>query len=148
MSSEPQLIPEFLTLDAFKTAIKSTDTQDDDTYLQFVFNSNKMVHTTIFQYINTPLDRGSIYWSRCSDIAMAYARSMHAEDIELLDKAEHYFKKYRIQMFGEDEKHGLVGELIATRTTRTISAVGRFDPRDQKVPLPSQNDLFVSSQFG
>jgi len=148
MSSEPQPIPEFLTLSSFKTAIKSTDTQDDDTYLQFVFNANKMVHTTIFQYVETPLDRGSIYWSRCSDIAMAYARSMHAEDIELLEKSKHYFNKYLIQMFGEDGRHGLVGQLIATRTERTRTVVGRFDPRDDKVPLPTQNDLFVSQRFG
>lgn len=148
MSSEPQPIPEFLTINAFKAAIKSTDTQDDDTYLQFVFNGNKMVHNTIFPYIDTPLERGSIYWSRCADAAMAYARSMHAEDIELLEKSEHYFKKYTIQMFGEDGNHGLVGVFIATRTNRTKTVLTRFDPRDIKVPLPSQNDLFVSQRFG
>lgn len=147
-TSEPQPIPEFLTMGSFKTAVKSSDTQDDETYLQFVFNANKMVHDTIFPYIDTPLERGSIYWSRCADAAMAYARSMHAEDIELLEKSEHYFKKYTIQMFGEDGKHGLVGVFVATRTDRTRTAVGRFDPRDNKVPLPTQNDLFTSQNFG
>ncbi len=147
-TSEPQPIPEFLTLAAFKAAIKSTETENDKTYLQFVFNSNKQVHDTIFPYVDTPLDRSSIYWSRCTDIAMAYARSMHAEDVDLLDKSDHYFKKYTIQMFGEDGKHGLVGVFVATRTERTKTAVGRFDPRDNKTPLPTQNDLFTSQNFG
>ena len=118
-SNEPQPIPPFLTLDAFKAAIKSTDKQDDETFLFFVNNANKQVHTSIFPYIDTPLERGSIYWSRCSDAAMAYARSMHAEDIELLEKSTHYFKKFQIQMYGEDGDHGLVQEFKATRTNRT-----------------------------
>ncbi len=148
MSSEPQPIPEFLTLAAFKTALKSTDTQDDDTYLFFVNNANKQVHTNIFPYLDTPLERSSQYWSRCADIAMSYARSMHAEDLELLEKSTHYFKKYQIQMFGEDGEHGLVQEFRATRTNRTRTTLVKADPREIKVPLTSQNDLFVSQRFG
>lgn len=145
MSVQP--IPAFLTLDFFKLMINSTDTQDDDTYLQFVNNANKKVHTNIFPYIDTPLDEGSIYWDRLHDAALAYARSQHAEDIELLEKSTHYLKKFKVEMFGEDGEHGLVQELKATRTSRTKTVMITVDPRDNKVPLPTQNDIFVFDDF-
>jgi len=147
MSSEPQSIPEFLTINAFKAAIKSTDDQDDETFLQFIFDANKKVHTAIFPYIDTPLERGSIYWSRCADAAMAWARSDHAEDIELLDKSTHYIKKFNLIMYGEDNVHGLIQELIATRTSRTRTVLVTSDVREKKVPLPTQNDLFTTEEF-
>ncbi len=145
MSQQP--IEQFLTLDFFKSMIKSSDDQDDDQYIQFVNNANKKVHTNIFPYIDTPLDEGSIYWNRCHDAALAYARSQHAEDIELLDKSTHYLKKFKVEMFGEDGEHGLVQELKATRTSRTKTVMITVDPRDNKVPLPTQNDIFVFDDF-
>ena len=147
MSSEPQPIPQFLTLTAFKTAIKSTDTQDDDTYLFFVNNANEQVHTSIFPYVDTPLQPSSIYWSRLSDAAMAFARSMLAEDNEYLEKSTHYLKKFNVQMYGEDGDHGLIQELKATRTNRTRTVMVTYDPRNNKTPLPTQNDIFVFDDF-
>ena len=138
MSVQP--IPAFLTLDFFKLMINSTDNQDDNTYQQFIDNANKKVHTTIFPYIDTPLDEGSIYWDRLHDAALAYARSQHAEDIELLEKSTHYLKKFKVEMFGEDGEHGIIQELKATRTSRTRTVMITVDPRNNKVPLPTQND--------
>lgn len=145
MSQQP--IPAFLTLESFKLAIKTTDNQDDDQYLQFVNNANKKVHTTIFPYIDTPLDEGSIYWDRLHDAALAYARSLHAEDIELLEKSTHYLKKFKVEMFGEEGNSGLIQELRATRTNRTKTVMITVDPRNNKVPLPTQNDIFVFDEF-
>ena len=148
MSSEPQAIPQFLTINALKSALKSTDTLDDETFLFFVNDANKRVHTSIFPYIDTPLERGSIYWSRCADAAMTWARSMHAEDNELLEKSMHYVEKFNLEMYGKDDEHGLVQEFKATRTNRTRTVLVRRDPRNNKVPLTTQNDLFVSQDFG
>jgi len=149
-----QTIDQFLTLDFFKIMIQSTDTQDDDLYLQFVNDSNAKVQTAIFRYIDTPIGGGSQYFSRCRDAALAYARSLHAIDIELVEKSNSYLEKYNVELYGEKgtEKYpqagGLIQELIATRTNRTVTVLARFDPRNQKVPLPTQNDLFVSQRFG
>ena len=148
MSSPELEIPQFLTLDFFKIVIQSTDTQDDDSYIQFVTNGNKKVHTTIFPYIDTPLTEGSIYWDRLRDAALTYARSLHAEDIELLEKSKHYLEKFNIEMYGMDNEHGLVQEFKATRNNRTKTILVAADPRDRKVPLTTQNDLFVSQRFG
>ncbi len=91
MSEQP--IDQFLTLDFFKLMLKSTDTQDDDTYLQFVNSANSKVQTAIFRYIDTPLETGSIYWTRARDAALAYARQLHAIDIELIEKSKSYIEK-------------------------------------------------------
>jgi len=152
MSEQP--IDQFLTLDFFKKMIQSTDTQDDDTYLQFVNDSNGKVQTAISRYIDTPIGAGSVYFSRCHNAALAYARALHAEDIELIGKSKNYLEKYNIELYGEGgtenypQAGGLIQELIATRNNRTVTVVARFDPRDFKVPLPTQNDLFVSQRFG
>lgn len=152
MSTQP--LDQFLTLSLWKIVLKSTDTQDDNSYLQFIDDANSKVQTAISRYIDTPIGTGSIYWSRCKNAAMAYARSLHAEDIELIEKSKNYLEKYNVELYGEggtkDDPYagGLIQELIATRNNRTVTVVGRFDPREQKVPLPTQNDLFVSQRFG
>lgn len=151
MSEQP--IDPFLTLDFFKLMLKSTDTQDDDLFLQFVNDSNAKVQTVIFRYIDTPIGEGSIYFSRCRDAALSYARSLHAIDIELIDKSKSYLEKYNVELYGEGgtEKNpkagGLIQELIGTRTNRTRTVLITSDPRDIKVPLPTQNDIFVFDEF-
>lgn len=148
-----QTIDQFLTLDIFKLMLKSTDTQDDDLFLQFVNNSNAKVQTAIFRYIDTPIGEGSIYFSRCRDAALSYARSLHAIDIELIEKSKTFIEKYNIELYGEDgtesnpKAGGLIQELIGTRTNRTKTVMITVDPRDNKVPLPTQNDLFVFDDF-
>jgi len=149
-----QTIDQFLTLDFFKLMLKSTDDQDDDQFLQFVTDSNAKVQSAISRYIDTPIGAGSVYFSRCRDAALAYARSLHAIDIELVDKSKSYLDKYNVELYGQDgtieypQAGGLIQELIATRNNRTETIVARFDPREEKVTLPTQNDLFVSQRFG
>jgi len=151
MSVQP--IDQFLTLDFFKLMLKSTDIQDDDLFLQFVNDSNAKVQTAIFRYIDTPIGEGSIYFSRCRDAALAFARSLHAMDIELVDKSKSYLEKYNVELYGEGgtetnpKAGGLIQELVGTRTNRTKTVMITVDPRDNKVPLPTQNDLFVFDDF-
>lgn len=148
-----QVIDQFLTLDFFKLMVKSTDAQDDNLYLQFVNDSNEKVQTAIFRYIDTPIGEGSQYFSRCSNAALAYARSLHAIDIELTDKSKAYLEKYNVELYGKDgtetnpKAGGLIQELIGTRTNRTRTVLITRDVREQKVPLPTQNDLFTTERF-
>ena len=152
MSSQP--IDSFLTLTFFKKMVQSTDKQDDDLYSQFVNDSNGKVQTAIARYIDTPIGEGSEFFSRCSSAALAFARHLHAIDIELIEKSKTYLEFYNVELYGEGgtEKHpkagGLIQELISTRNNRTKTVLIRFDPRDIKVPLTTQNDLFVSQRFG
>lgn len=151
MSEQP--IDQFLTLTFFKKMIQSTDDQDDDTYLQFVNDANGKVQTAIFRYIDTPIGEGSSIFSRCHNAALAFARALHAEDIELIEKSKSYFEKYNIELYGEggteqDPKAGgLIQQLIGTRTNRTRTVLITADPRNRKVPLPTQNDIFTFDEF-
>jgi len=148
-----QTIDQFLTLEFFKLMLKSTDTQDDDLFLQFVNDSNAKVQTAIFRYIDTPIKEGSEFFSRCRDAALAYARSLHAIDIELVDKSKSYLEKYNVELYGEDgtegnpKAGGLIQQLIGTRTNRTKTVLVISDVREKKVPLPTQNDLFTTEEF-
>lgn len=152
MSVQP--IDSFLTLDFFKKMIQSTDSQDDDLYLQFVNDSNAKVQTAISRYIDTPIGEGSDFFSRCHDAALSYARHLNAIDIELIDKSKTYLEFYNVELYGEGGTEndpmagGIIQELISLRNNRTKTILARFDPREVKVPLPTQNDLFVSQRFG
>lgn len=152
MSEQP--MNQYLTLDFFKLMLQSTDTQDDDLYLQFVNDSNAKVQTAISRYIDTPLEEGSVYFSRSKNAALAWARSLHAINIELTEKSKAYGEQFNIELYGAEGTEndpmvgGLIQELIATRNNRTVTVLARFDPRNLKVPLPTQNDLFVSQRFG
>jgi len=151
MSVQP--IDQFLTINLWKKVLKTTDTQDDDSFLQFIDDSNSKVQTAISRYIDTPIGTGSIYFSRCKNAALAYARSLHAEDIELIEKSKNYLEKYNIELYGEGGTEGspmaggLIQELIAARTNRTETVVASFDPRLHKVVLPSQLDLASTERF-
>ena len=145
---------QFITLDFFKKIIKSTDAQDDDLYTQIIFDSNQKVQTALFPYTDQPIEDGSIYYQRCRSAALYYARSMLSEDQQLFDNATSYLKKYNVELYGDGgtdktpKAGGLIQEFIALRNTRTKTVLARFDPRDIKVPLTTQNDLFVSQRFG
>lgn len=153
MSEPQQPIEQFLTLDFFKLMLKSTDSQDDDNFLQFTTDSNSKVQTAIFRYIDTPIGKGSPYYARCRDAALSYARSLHAIDIEQIEKSKSYVEKYNIELYGDGgtesnpKAGGLIQELIATRTDRTKTVLVNVDPRSIKVPLPGQNDIFATEEF-
>ncbi len=132
----------FLTLDFIKSVFKITDTQDDDIWLEIIDNSNQELDTRLHPYTTTPVPAGSDVYARATSIALIFAKSLWAEENDLLEKSASHLKKYEIKI------EALIKELIALRNSRTKSVLARFDPREQKVPLPSQNDLFVSQRFG
>ncbi len=152
--STTQPIDQFLTKNLFKKLLGVTDDQEDDSYIQFVDDANSKVQTAIARYIDTPIGQGSEFWSRSKNAALAFARSLHAEDIELFEKSKNYLLKYNVEMYGEGGTNaspmagGLIQEIISTRSSRSVSVLAVTDPRDNKVPLPVQNDLFVSETFG
>lgn len=148
------LSEEYITLAFFKSMVKSTDTQDDVQYQEFVDDANLKVSSAISRYVDLPLDDGTDFFQSGSSAALAYARHLLSIDIELIEKAKTYLSFYNVELYGEGgtKQHpqagGLIQELISTRNNRTKSVLVRFDPRDEKVPLTTQNDLFVSQRFG
>jgi hypothetical protein len=148
------LSQEYINLAFFKSMIQSTDTQDDTLYQQFVDGANRKVSTAIFRYIDIPLDDVSDNFDSAKNAALAFARHLLSIDIELIEKSKTYLEFYNVELYGaggtEDDPMagGLIQELIAQRNNRTVTILARFDPREFKVPLPSQNDLFVSQRFG
>jgi len=152
MSVQP--IPEFLNLDFFKKMIHSTDDQDDDLLLQHVNDANAKVQTALFRYVDkTPIDAGSSIFTRFRNVALSWARSLRAIDIQQIEKSKAYIEQYNMELYGAGgtkDKHmagGLIQELIATRTSRTKTVMITSDPREDKVPIPTQNDIFIFDDF-
>ena len=153
MSEQP--IDSFLTVDKLKLMLKVTDDQNDNQLEQFVNDANAKVQTAIFRFVDkTPIGAGSSLYSRCGNAALAWARSLHAIDIQLIEKSKIYIEQYNLELYGaggtegDPMAGGLIQEIIATRTSRTKTVMITHDPREDKVPLPCQNDLFVSERFG
>ena len=132
----------FLTLQYFKNSIGATDLLDDSTYLAYVNEANKEVHTKIFSYIDTPIGIGSIYFSRCRDAALQFARAQHSLNRNYLERSTAYENRFKIII------DSIIEELIATRTNRTETILITKDPREIKIPLPTQTDIFTFDRFG
>lgn len=140
--SEEEQYSSLLTLDFIKTVFKITDTQDDNIWLEIIDSSNQELDTRLHPYVDTPIPPGSNLYARARSIALMFAKSLWAEEQQLLEKSKTLLEKYEIKI------KALIDELIANRNNRTKTILARFDPREQKVPLPTQNDLFVSQRFG
>ena len=132
----------FLTLDFIKSVFKITDTQDDNIWLEIIASSNQELDTRLHLYTITPIPEGSDLYARVRSIGLMFAKSLWSEEQDLLEKSKTQLEKYEIKI------KALINELISERNPRTKSILARFDPREQKIPLPTQNDLFVSQRFG
>jgi len=147
------LSEEYIDLAFFKSMIQSTDTQDDVLYQQFVDDANRKVSTAIFRYVDLQLDDQSDDFESAANASLAFARHLLSIDIELIEKSKTYLSFYNVELYGEggtesDPKAGgLIQKLIGTRTNRTRTTMITVDPRDNKVPLPTQNDIFVFDDF-
>ncbi len=147
------LSEEYITLAFFKSILKSTDTQDDIQYQDFVDNANRKVSAAIFRYVDLPLDDQTDEFESVSDAALAFARHLLSIDIELIEKAKTYLQFYNVELYGEGGTEsipmagGLIQKFIALRTNRTETTLAVFDPRKHKVPLTSQLDLATTERF-
>jgi len=132
---------QFITLSFIKSVFKITDSQDDDIWLEIGVSSNQELDTRLNPYTVTPILPTNDLFERCRSIALIFAKSLWAEEQDLFEKSKSHLEKYEIKIAA------LIKELIAQRNDKTKTVLARFDPREIKVPLPSQNDLFVSSRF-
>ena len=143
----------YIDLAFFKSMIKSTDTQDDTLYQQFVDDANDKVSSAISRYVDLPLDDATDFFASAKNAALAFARHKLAIDVELIEKSKNYLEKYNIELYGAGGTEsipmagGLIQELIAARTNRTETVLANYDPRLLKVVLPSQLDVASSERF-
>ena len=131
----------FCTLEYYKQQVPITNNLKDDQIFGAINAANKEVHTEIFPYVTTPIGSSSIYFSRCRDAAYYYARAYFLNSIDFFDKAKTFTTQYRSAI----DKLQL--EFKATRTDRTKNVLIAADPREEKVPLPCQNDIFTFDRF-
>lgn len=143
----------YIDLAFFKAMVKSTDTQDDIQYQQFVDDANQKVSTAIFRYIDIPLDDATNFFNSAKNAALAFARHLLSIDIELIEKSKTYLEFYNVELYGDGgtesnpKAGGLIQQLIGTRTNRTKTVLIVADARNRKVILPTQTDMAAIDEF-
>jgi len=131
----------FCTVEYYKSQVPIKNKLKDDQILGATNAGNKQVHTDIFSHVDTPIGKGSIYFSRCRDAAYYFARAYFLNSIDFFDKAKNFTTQYQSTI------DKLILEFKATRTDRELNIMITLDPREKKVPLPTQNDIFVFDEF-
>lgn len=131
----------FCTVEYYKDQVGIKNDLKNDQILGAIMAGNKQIHTDIFPYIDTPIGASSIYFSRCRDAAYYYARAYFLNNIDFFDKAKTFTSQYKEAI----DKLWL--EFKATRTDRTKNVLIAADPKEKKIPLPTQNDIYVFDEF-
>ncbi len=134
MSSDAEEINEnqFITLDSLKTDLDITDTQDDNTLLRIVKESNNEVKKELKTVVDdiTSIE-GTKFFGRAEDAAHTFALSRFRRDInQMYDEAEKIMKSYNSQI------ETLKGDVRAIAPKRTsLEVVTRT--------IPFEDDYFA-----
>lgn len=134
MSSDNEEINEnqFITLDSLKTDLDITDTQDDNTLLRIVKESNNEVKKELKTVVDdiTSIE-GTKFFGRAEDAAHTFALSRVRRDInQMYDESEQIMKSYNSQI------ETLKGDVRAIAPKRTsLEVVTRT--------IPFEDDYFA-----
>lgn len=134
MSSDNEEINEnqFITLDSLKTDLDITDTQDDNTLLRIVKESNNEVKKELKTVVDdiTSIE-GTKFFGRAEDAAHTFALSRFRRDInQMYDESEQIMKSYNSQI------ETLLGDVRAIAPKRTsLEVVTRT--------IPFEDDYFA-----
>ncbi len=117
MSSDAEEINEnqFITLDSIKTDLDITDTQDDNTLLRIVKESNNEVKKELKTVVDdiTSID-GTKFFDRAQDAANTFALSRVRRDInQMYDESDKIMESYKSQI------ETLLGDVRAIAPKRT-----------------------------
>ena len=134
MSSDSEEINEnqFITLDSLKLDLEFTDTQDDNTLLRIVRESNNEVKKELKTVVDDIVSiEGTKFFGRAKDAANTFAISRIRRDInQMYDEAEKLMKDYRSQI------ETLKGDVRAIAPKRTsLEVVTRT--------IPFEDDYFA-----
>lgn len=133
-SSDTEEINEnqFITLDSLKLDLDFTDTQDDNTLLRIVKESNNEVKKELKTVVDdiTAIE-GTKFFGRAQDAANTFAISRVRRDInQMYDEAENIMKSYTSQI------ETLLGDVRAIAPKRTsLEVVSRT--------IPFEDDYFA-----
>ena len=138
MSSDSEEINEniFITLESLKLDLDFTDTQDDNTLLRIVKESNNEVKKALKTVVDDITSvKGTKFFDRAQDTALTFAISRVRRDInKMYDESEQIMKSYNSQI------ETLKGDVRAIAPKRTsLEVVSRT--------VPFEDDYFAERHF-
>lgn len=137
-------VGQYVKLQEVKDGNDFPDDLDDEELLVMIKEANQDIETKLKPVAaSLPLADGTPNFKACSRAGLIYVRSLWKEkkhNFELSDKLESRYNKKMVDII-----KAVKAEPIANPRTQTL-LVSR-DPRDAKLPAPTQYDNFVFDDF-
>jgi len=135
-------IGQYVKLQEVKDANDFPDDLDDEEVLTMIKEANQDIDTKLAPYADLlPLSDGGVDFKAASRAGLIYVRSLWKEKKHNFELAEKLDKRYQRKMAD------LIALLLAKPHERTKSLIVGNDPRDAKLPIPTQYDIFTFDDF-
>ena len=118
------------------------DDEDKEEIITIVKDANQDIEIAITPHAaSLPLEDGTPLFKACSRAGLIYVKARWKEKKLNFELAKQLDRLY------EEKMHYIIGALKSIPTVRTKSVVISKDPRDKKLPLPTQYQVFVFDDF-
>ena len=147
MSSLSASVPEtnvgqYVKLQEAKDALDFPDDLDDEELLGMVKDANQDIEMAITPHADTlPIPDGVPIFKACSRAGLIYVKARWKE------KKHNFELAKTLDALYSEKMHYIVLALKSVPEGRTKVLLVKTDPRDKKLPLPSQYDIFVFDDF-
>ena len=141
MSAEA-VIGQYVKFQEAKDGLDFPDDVDDEELHTMVKEANQDIETKLTPYADAlPLVDGTKNFKAATRAGLIYVRALWKEKKHNFELADKLTKRY------EQKMHDLQKSIESIPTVRTKSLIVSVDPRDAKLPLPTQYPNFVFDDF-
>ena len=135
-------VGQYVKLQDALDALDQPDDLDKEEILTMVKDANQDIEIAITPHAESlPLEDGTPLFKACSRAGLIYVKARWKEKKLNFELAKQLDRLY------EEKMHYIIGALKSIPTVRTKSVVIPKDPRDKKLPLPTQYQVFVFDDF-
>lgn len=131
-----------MKLQEVKDALDLPDDVDEREVIDIVKDANQDIEIAITPYAATiPITDGSAIFKACSRAGLIYCKARWKEKKHIFELAKTLNEQY------EEKMKYIIKALQSVPTDRTKAVIVSEDPRDAKLPLPTQYANFVFDDF-
>ena len=135
-------VGQYVKLQEAIDALDQPDDLDKEEILTIVKDANQDCTINITPYAaSLPLEDGTPLFKACSRAGLIYVKARWKEKKLNFELAKQLDSLYNQKI------HYIIDALKSVPTVRTKSVVISKDPRDKKLPLPTQYQVFVFDDF-
>lgn len=133
---------QYVKLQEARTGLDVKDNLDDEEITTMLKDANQDMEVTITPFIDTlPVAEGTNIFKALSRAGLLYVKARWKEKKHNFELSNTYNKLYALKM------KEIVKALKSIPENRTKALLVSSDPRDKKLPIPTQYDIFVFDDF-